>query len=138
MNRPSGLLLLDPPRDAKLRFFHGEVLDACVRIYLQHGAEYSSARAQLALRGVHVSAASIESWMHTQGASPGAFTDHLPEPPLAMEAVYVKLNRRWCYLYRALNRHALLVDFYVTRMPDQESARHFFEQMCGFQFALIR
>ena len=39
---------------------------------------------------------------------------------------YIKVQGRWCYLYRAIDRHGALVDVRLSETRDMEAAKAFF------------
>ncbi|MCD8525600.1 MAG: IS6 family transposase, partial [Gammaproteobacteria bacterium] len=44
------------------------------------------------------------------------------------DATYLKIEGRWCYLYRAIDKEGNLVDVYLSDVRDQAAAEAFFEQ----------
>jgi putative transposase len=45
-----------------------------------------------------------------------------------VDATYVKVEGRWCYLYRAIDKEGNLVDVYLSDVRDQAAAEKFFMQ----------
>ncbi len=45
-----------------------------------------------------------------------------------VDETYVKVRGKWCYLYRALDRHGNLVDSMLSEKRDMEAAKRFFKQ----------
>ena len=47
---------------------------------------------------------------------------------MLMQPVYIKVEGRWCYLYRAIDKQGNLVDVYLSDKRDQAAAEAFFKQ----------
>ena len=45
-----------------------------------------------------------------------------------VDATYLKIEGRWCYFYRAIDKDGNLVDVYLSDVRDQAAAEVFFEQ----------
>ncbi len=45
-----------------------------------------------------------------------------------VDETYVKVNGKWCYLYRAIDRDGNLVDSMLSEKRDMETAKRFFKQ----------
>ena len=45
-----------------------------------------------------------------------------------VDATYLCIEGRWCYLYRAIDKEGNLVDIYLSDIRDQEAAENFFLQ----------
>src|SRR5919109_2244070 len=45
-----------------------------------------------------------------------------------VDETYVKVQGRWCYLYRAIDREGNLVDSMLSQKRDMEAAKRFFKQ----------
>jgi transposase-like protein len=45
-----------------------------------------------------------------------------------VDATYLKIEGRWCYFYRAIDKEGNLVDVYLSDVRDQAAAEAFFEQ----------
>jgi putative transposase len=43
-------------------------------------------------------------------------------------ATYLRIEGRWCYLYRAIDKDGKLIDVYLSDARDQSAAEKFFEQ----------
>ena len=45
-----------------------------------------------------------------------------------VDETYIKVNGRWCYLYRAIDREGNLVDSLLSKTRDMDAAQRFFHQ----------
>ena len=43
-----------------------------------------------------------------------------------MDATCIRVEGRWCYLYRAIDKEGNLVDVYLSDVLDQKAAESFF------------
>jgi transposase, IS6 family len=46
-----------------------------------------------------------------------------------VDEAYIKIRRRWRYLYHAIDKFGNPVDFLLTAKRDLEAAKHFFREM---------
>lgn len=47
---------------------------------------------------------------------------------LYVDETYVKVKRKWCYLYRAIDRNGNLIDCMLSKDRDLKSAERFFKR----------
>ena len=45
-----------------------------------------------------------------------------------MDETYIKVKGRWCYLYRAVDKHGKTLDFMLSENRDEAAATEFFSQ----------
>jgi putative transposase len=45
-----------------------------------------------------------------------------------MDEIYIKVKGKWCYLYRAVNKHKKTLDFMLSKRRDRTLARRFFKR----------
>ena len=111
--------------------FPAEVILLAVRWYLRYPLSYRDVRDLLAERGIHVDPATINRWVVKFGPeiakrsfayrSWRGLTWHVDE-------TYIRVGRRWRYLWRAVDQRGKLVDFRLTARRDAKAARAFFRQ----------
>jgi IS6 family transposase len=46
-----------------------------------------------------------------------------------LDETYVKIRGKWCYLYRAIDKHGNPIDFLLTAKRDLDAAERFFRKM---------
>jgi transposase-like protein len=90
------------------------------------------------MRGFHMSHQAVHNWVQQFGTSLriklrnrrfGQCGDRWH-----VDATYIRIEGRWCYLYRAIDKEGNLIDVYVSDVRDQEAAEIFFRQAattCG-------
>ena len=122
-----------PPVPAPSAFagfrFPPEVILLAVRWYLRHGLSYRDLQELLAERGIDVDHVTLFRWVQR-------FTPLLIEATCQcrhtlgdrwfVDETYVKVNGVWRYVYRAVDQHGQVIDVFVSRHRDIESARRFF------------
>lgn len=119
----------DPFRDH--RFPKGVILLA-VRWYCRYPLSYRDVRDMLAERGIMVDAASIYRWVRKFGPEirKRALSRHRSWRGLTwhVDDTYIRVNGRWCYLWRAVDQFGQLIDFRLTARRDAKAARAFLRQ----------
>ena len=50
-----------------------------------------------------------------------------------VDATYLRIEGRWCYLYRAVDKSGATIDFMLSKNGDKQSAKRFFNKAIGFQ-----
>ena len=103
-----------------------------VRWYCRYPLSYRDVRDMLAERGITVDAATVFRWVQKFGPeirkraygryrSARGLTWHVDE-------TYLRVNGRWCYLWRAVDQHGQLIDFRLTARRTASAARAFLRQ----------
>ena len=85
----------------------------------------------LAERGLDVSRQKVADWAHKFGVRLAeAGRHHAKRVGLRwfVDETYVRVGKRWAYLYRAVDEAGQIVDVLLREKRDIESARAFFEQ----------
>ena len=86
----------------------------------------------MALRNIHLSHQTVYNWVHRFGVSlVKQFRKNRhgkSGPKWHVDPTYIRVEGRWCYLYRAIDKAGNLVDVYLSDVRDQEAAAQFFLQ----------
>lgn len=86
----------------------------------------------MALRGINVSHQTVHNWAQTFGVELGLKLRERRRKQAGkkwhVDATYLKIEGRWCYLYRAIDSDGNLVDVYLSDVRDQNAAEDFFRQ----------
>jgi IS6 family transposase len=110
------------PRSSFAGFrFPSDVIVVAVRWYLRYGLSYRDVEELLAERGVEVDQVTIYRWVHRFTApliDVARPCRHVPGDRWFVEETYVKVARRWIYLYRAIDQHGQIIDVLVSRKRD--------------------
>ena len=125
-----------PPRSTRNRLFLGrwfddQVIILCVRWYVSYKLSYRDLVEMMADRGLRVSHTTLMRWTVRYA---GAFEQKWRryERPVGdswrADETYVKVNGRWVFLYRAVDRKGNTVEFYLSPTRDRAAATAFFRQ----------
>ncbi len=109
--------------------FPDEVIALAVRWYLRFRLSYADVVEWLAERGVTVDPSTVYDWVRT-------FTPRFIAAARAhrsqvsrrwrVDETYIKIAKRWHYLFRAIDEHGQIVDVYLSDRRDRAAAEAFF------------
>ena len=109
--------------------FPKDVILLAVRWYCRYPLSYRDVRDMLAERWIMVDAASIYRWVRKFGPEirKRALSHHRSWRGLTwhVDETYIRVNGRWCYLWRAVDQFGQLIDFRLTARRDAKAARAF-------------
>ncbi len=102
-----------------------------VRWYFSYRLSAANVRNLLAERGLDVSRQTVADWAQKFGVLlAGAGRRHAK--PLSrrwfVDETYVRIGKKWAYLYRAVDESGQVVDVLLREKRDLESAKAFFAQ----------
>ncbi len=73
----------------------------------------------MAMRGFYLSHQTVQNWVQTFGVKVGLQLRERRygqvEKKWHIDAIYIRIEGRWCYFYRAIDKAGDLVDVYLTR-----------------------
>ena len=114
--------------------FPQEVILLAVRWYCRHPLSYRDVRDLMAERGITVDAATIYRWVQKFGPEirKRAYGRHRSWRGLQwhVDETYVRVNGRWCYLWRAVDQRGQLIYFRLAARRNANAARAFMRQAC--------
>jgi transposase, IS6 family len=109
--------------------FPDEVIALAVRWYLRYRLSYADVVEWLAERGITVDPSTVYDWVR-------AFTPRFIAAARAyrrpvgqrwrVDETYLKIGRRWHYLFRAIDEHGQIVDVYLSGRRNRAAAEAFF------------
>jgi putative transposase len=109
-----------------------EIVMLAVHYYYRFRNSLDDVVELMAMRGIHLSHQTIHNWSQTFGVDLGL---KLREKRYNQagnkwhaDATYIRVEGRWCYLYRAIDKEGNLVDVYLSDLRDQAAAESFFRQ----------
>jgi len=86
----------------------------------------------MATRGINLSHQTVHNWTQTFGTELGIKLRQSRKGAVGKkwhtDATYIKVEGRWCYLYRAIDKQGNLVDVYLSDIRNQTAAEAFFAQ----------
>ncbi|MGH3798385.1 MAG: IS6 family transposase [Pseudonocardiaceae bacterium] len=109
--------------------FPPDVITVAVRWYLRYELSYRDVEELLAERGIAVDHVTIYRWVQRftplliDAARP---CRHVPGDRWFVNETYVKVARRWVYLYRAIDQYGQVIDVLVSEKRDLAATRRFF------------
>ncbi|MGI4756511.1 MAG: IS6 family transposase [Janthinobacterium lividum] len=112
----------------KRRRFPVEIILLCVRWYCKYGISYRDLAEMMQERGVEVDPTTIMRWIHRyapelekrarrfQGYGSNSWR---------VDETYIKVGGRWKYLFRAVDKHGVLIDFMLLERRNTRAAHRF-------------
>lgn len=112
--------------------FPKDIILLAVRWYCRYPLSYRDVRDLLAERGISIDAATIYRWVQKFGPEirSRSFGQHRSWRGLQwhVDETYIRINGRWCYLWRAVDHCGQLIDFRLTARRTAGAARAFMRQ----------
>ena len=120
--------------------FPGEIISHCVWLYYRFSLSYRDIEELMAQRGVRVTYETIRQWCLKFGQT---IADELrrrrprPGDKWHLDEVYLKINGRVHYLWRAVDEQGVVLDILVHSRRNKEAAIIFLRQLLrGMRYAL--
>ena len=86
----------------------------------------------MAMRNIYLSHQTVANWVQRFGVDIGMKMRKHRYKQCSdrwhADTTYIKVQGRWCYLYRAIDKEGNLIDVYLSDVRDQEAAEAFFTQ----------
>ena len=118
----------------KLNFieYPTEVVMIAVHYYYRFKVSLDDVVELMKMRGFHMSHQTIHNWVQTFGVDLGLKLRQRrqgqPGSKWHVDSTYLKIEGRWRYFYRAIDKEGNLVDVYLSDVRDQAAAEAFFKQ----------
>ncbi len=110
--------------------FPDDVIALAVRWYLRYRLSYAEVAEWLAERGVIVDPSTVYDWVCTftpRFISAARTHRSVVGNRWRVDETYLKIGKRWHYLYRAIDEHGQIVDVYLRDRRNATAAQAFFE-----------
>lgn len=117
--------------DFKGMHYPGSVILHAVFFYVRYAVSYRDLEEILAERGVRVDHATLNRWVvrfAPQIAVKAQIRKRSTAVSWRMDETYIKVKRKWTYLYRAVDRDGNTLDFMLSERRDLAAARRFFKR----------
>ncbi len=128
---------LRPPSYKGYRF-PPEVISHAVWLYFRFALSYRDVEELLAERGIVVTYESIRQWCRKRGQLyANALRRHRPRPgdKWHLDEVFIQINGRQHYLWRAVDQDGVVLDILVQPRRDKRAAAKFFRKLLsGLQY----
>ena len=111
------------------RHFDHSIIILCVRWYITYKLSYRDLVEMMAERGVDVSHTSILRWVQCYVPEFEKRWRRYARPvgtSWRVDETYIRVRGRWTYLYRAVDKQGLTVDFWLSEHRDIAAAKQFF------------
>lgn len=117
--------------DFKGNHYPKSVILYAVFFYVRYAVSYRDLEEIMVERGIHVDHATLNRWV-VKYAPVIAKTAQTRKRPTAgswrMDETYIKVKGKWCYLYRAVDKHGKTLDFMLSKRRDRAAARRFIKR----------
>ena len=112
--------------------YRTEVVMLALHYYFRCKVSLDDVVELMAMRGFSLSHQTGHNWVHWFGPSLGMKLRKRRYKQAGdkwhVDATYLRVEGRWCYFYRAIDKEGNLVDVYLSDVRDQKAAEAFFEQ----------
>lgn len=110
--------------------FRTEIVMLAVHYYFRFRNSLDDVVELMAMRGIYLSHQTVHNWTQTFGVELGLKLRRKRYGKSGLkwhiDATYIRVEGRWCYLYRAIDKLGNLVDVYLSDVRDQNAAEVFF------------
>ena len=112
--------------------FPAEIISHCVWLYFRFALSFRDVEEMLAMRGVVLTYETVREWCLKFGQS---YANNLrrrsprPGDTWHLDEVFLKINGRIHYLWRAVDQHGDVLDILVQSNRDKKAAKKFFRKL---------
>ena len=110
------------------RRFPVEIILVCVRWYCKYGISYRDLAEMMQERGVEVDPSTIMRWVHRYAPELEKLVrayQGYGSTSWRVDETYVKVGGRWKYLFRAVDKQGVLIDFMLSDRRNTRAAYRF-------------
>jgi IS6 family transposase len=100
----------------------------CVRWYCKCGTSYRDLAEMMLKRGVEVDSSTIMRWVHRYAPElekRARAYQRYGSTSWRVDETYVRVGRRWKCLFRAVDKHGVLIDFMLLEKRNTRAAHRF-------------
>jgi IS6 family transposase len=118
--------------DFKGRHFEASLIVQAVSWYLRYPLSYRDIEEMLLERGLEVDHSTLNRWVLAYAPLIERRLRTFRKPhcgSIRIDETYVRVRGEWRYLYRAIDKYGMPVDFLLTARRDLEAAKRFFRKM---------
>src|SRR5260221_5302585 len=112
--------------------FPAEIISHCVWLYFRFALSFRDVEEMLAMRGVALSYETVGEWCLKFGQTYANGLRHKSPPPgdtWHLDEVFLKINGRLHYLWRAVDQDGDVLDILVQSRRDEKAAKKFFRKL---------
>jgi transposase-like protein len=108
-----------------------DVVLLAVFFYYRYKLSLIDVTEHMSLRGFSISDETVRLWSQAIGSDIGVKFRNRRKGKCGkdwhMDSTYLRIEGRWCYLYRAIDKKGNLIDVYLSDTRDEKAARKFFK-----------
>ena len=112
--------------------FPAEIISHCVWLYFRFALSFRDVEEMLAMRGVSLTYETVREWSLKFGQTyANSLRRRAPRPGdrWHLDEVFLKINGRLHYLWRAVDQDGEVLDILVQRHRDKKAAKKFFRKL---------
>src|SRR5882762_7705538 len=112
--------------------FPAEIISHCVWLYFRFALSFRDVKEMLAMRGVFLSYETVREWCLKFGQTYANGLRHKSPRPgdqWYLDEVFLKINGRLHYLWRAVDQEGDVLDILVQSRRDKRAAKKFFRKL---------
>ena len=112
--------------------FPAEIISHCVWLYHRFPLSFRDVEEMMLQRGIVVSHETVRQWCRTFGQTyANGLRRRGPRPgdKWHLDEVFIKINGKTHYLWRAVDQHGAVLDILVTSRRDAKAATRFFRKL---------
>ncbi len=127
-----------PPSLYHRRRFPPEIISHCVWLYFRFSISYRDVEEMMAVRGVTLTYETVREWCRKFGqtyANNLRQRGHRPGDQWHLDEMFIRVNGRIRYLWRAVDQEGEALDILVQNRRDKRAAKKFFRKLLkGLQY----
>lgn len=119
----------------KRRRYQSEIILLCVRWYLRYALSYRNLAEIMEERGLLIEQSTIFRWVKKYSPMlDKECRSHLKKNlgSYRVDETYIKVKKKWKYLYRAVDKQGNTIEFYFSTRRDKGAAKKFFKKALGY------
>ena len=119
------------PHPFKWRHYEPEIILLCVRWYLRYSLSYRDVTEMMHERGLTLDHTTIFRWVQRYAPELKKRSRPYLRPTndsYRVDETYIRVKKRWKYLYRAVDSKGNTIDFMLSAKRDAAAAKRFFRK----------
>jgi len=120
----------------KGRHYKETIILMAVRWYVAYSLSYRDIEELMAERGVQVDHSTVNRWVikYSPKLEANISKNHKKSVGSSwrMDETYIKVKGQWHYLYRAVDKAGVTIDFMLSKKRDEKAAKRFFNKAIGY------
>jgi transposase, IS6 family len=120
------------PFPFKWRHFEADIILCAVRCYLRYALSYRDVEELLRQRGVSVDYTTVFRWVQRYAPELDRWGRpylHATNDSYRVDETYIRINKHWYYLDRAVDSAGAALDFILSPIRDADAAERFFRKI---------